>query len=193
MKLARALFALHLAALAFAVGGIVVALPHPALWSSSPLGATVFKFGMGGGGVLYLLLGAATMLTFGLATLGPRRTLLFFAVATLLPLAAELLGTGTGWPFGAYSYTDGLGLKVAGRVPFTVPLSWFYMGFASYLLAARLSRRWQRSWLGARRRGARRRADSDSRRLRRRASPPRLRRDGAAESGAARRPASRRE
>jgi uncharacterized membrane protein len=142
MRLARLFFVVHLLALAFGVGGLVIALPHPELWSGSPMGAAVFTFGMQRTGSLYIVLGAATMLTFGLAMLGSRRTLLFFALATLLPLGAELLGTGTGWPFGAYSYTDGLGLKIAGRVPFTVPLSWFYMGFTSYLLATRVVQRW---------------------------------------------------
>jgi putative membrane protein len=50
-----------------------------------------------------------------------------------------LIGTGTGWPFGNYEYTSGLGYKVLGRVPFTIPLSWFYVGFASYLLINRLA------------------------------------------------------
>jgi uncharacterized membrane protein len=156
MRPARLFFVLHLAALAFGVGGLIIAMPHPELWSGSPMGAAVFQFGMQRTGSLYIVLGAATMLTFGLTVLGPRRTLLFFVLATVLPLGAELLGTGTGWPFGAYSYTDGLGLKIAGRVPFTVPLSWFYMGFTSYLLAtcvvARLIRRprpWHAVLLGA--------------------------------------------
>ena len=144
MRLARFFFVLHLAALAFGVGGLIIALPHPELWSGSPMGAAVFRFGMQRTGSLYIVLGAATMLTLGLGRLGPWRTMLFFILATVLPLGAELLGTGTGWPFGAYSYTDGLGLKILGRVPFTVPLSWFYMGFTSYLLATRVVERWAR-------------------------------------------------
>ena len=47
----------------------------------------------------------------------------------------KLLGTSTGFPFGDYSYLSGLGYKIAGLVPFTIPLSWFYVGFASYLIA----------------------------------------------------------
>ncbi|MCS7003301.1 MAG: carotenoid biosynthesis protein, partial [Dehalococcoidia bacterium] len=61
----------------------------------------------------------------------------FFGASTLISLSFELLGTGTGLPFGAYAYTGGLGpLIEIGRaaVPFTIPLSWFYMGFAAYLL-----------------------------------------------------------
>lgn len=52
-----------------------------------------------------------------------------------LSLSSELLGTSTGFPFGAYGYLSGLGYKVAGLVPFTIPLSWFYMGLCCYVLA----------------------------------------------------------
>jgi putative membrane protein len=52
-----------------------------------------------------------------------------------ISLSSELLGTSTGFPFGAYSYLSGLGYKVAGLVPFTIPLSWFYMGLCCYVLA----------------------------------------------------------
>src|SRR5437870_3167852 len=59
-------------------------------------------------------------------------------------LAAELVGTGTGWPFGSYTYGDALGSKVLERVPIAIPLSWFSLGLTSYLLArivlARLGR-----------------------------------------------------
>jgi putative membrane protein len=89
--------------------------------------------------MVYILLGAAVMLLFGAATLGWRKTATFFAVATLLPLTAELIGTSTGWPFGHYEYTDLLGAKILGKVPFTIPLSWFYMGFAAYLLASAIT------------------------------------------------------
>ncbi|MEX2314824.1 MAG: carotenoid biosynthesis protein, partial [Thermomicrobiales bacterium] len=116
-----------------------IALPHPEWWADSRYGADVFNFGMQYGGSLHIILGAATMLSFGGLTIGWRRTLTFFTVTVTLSLASELFGTGTGWPFGNYEYTDGLGYKVLGRVPFTIPLSWFYVGFASYLLMNRLA------------------------------------------------------
>jgi putative membrane protein len=87
------------------------------------------------GGSLHIILGAATMFAFGVATIGLRRTGTFFVVAYVLSLTSELLGTGTGWPFGNYAYTSFLGYKVLDHVPFTIPLSWFYVGFSSYLLA----------------------------------------------------------
>jgi putative membrane protein len=55
--------------------------------------------------------------------------------AISLSLCSELLGTSTGFPFGHYRYLSGLGYKIAGLVPFTIPLSWFYLGFSAYIIA----------------------------------------------------------
>jgi putative membrane protein len=149
VKLVASLLCVHLLGLAFGLGGLLIALPHPELWAGSSTASTVFTFGMQHGGAVHILFGAATMVAFGLYALGWRRTLIFFALGTILPLSAELLGTSTGWPFGGYAYTDGLGAKIAGRVPYSVPLSWFYMGFASYLLACVITgtRQGRRTWL----------------------------------------------
>lgn len=139
-KLMRWLFGAHLFALIFGLVGLIVIMPHPDLLIGFGLSPRDVSASIAGGqrytGSLHILLGAAAVLTFGLLYVGRRKTLIFFAIATLLPLGMELLGTGTGWPFGAYSYTANLGYKVLGRVPFTIPLSWFYMGFTSYLLAS---------------------------------------------------------
>jgi putative membrane protein len=140
MTLARSLLVAHAAALVFGLAGMLIALPHPELWASSPLGEQVFAFGMHYAGALHMLLGAAAMLTFGVAALGWRRTAIFFVAACSLSLSAELIGTSTGYPFGNYEYTAGLGAKILGRVPFSIPLSWFYMGLASFLLGGVLSR-----------------------------------------------------
>lgn len=59
------------------------------------------------------------------------------AVAVFISLTAELVGTGTGLPFGEYRYSGLLGYKVADRVPALVPLSWFLMALPAYALAAR--------------------------------------------------------
>lgn len=52
-----------------------------------------------------------------------------------LSLTSELLGTGLGIPFGAYSYSELLGARWLGRVPWVIPLSWFLMALPSYALA----------------------------------------------------------
>jgi uncharacterized membrane protein len=90
---------------------------------------------MTGGGVVYIVLGALTVFLHGYLSLGLRSITLFFVPAVVLSLGSELLGTSTGFPFGHYAYLSGLGYKIAGLVPFTIPLSWFYLGFSAYLLA----------------------------------------------------------
>ena len=150
MKIVTILFLCHIIALVVGLTGLLIELPHPELWSSSPIGVAVFQFGIHYIGSLHILLGAATMLLFGLFFVGTRKTLIFFAASTVISLSMELLGTSTGFPFGPYAYTDFLGYKVLGHVPFSIPLSWFYMGFTAYLLAnlliARTTWRWQTLW-----------------------------------------------
>jgi uncharacterized membrane protein len=125
----------HAMAAVFGLAGIVIALRHPELWAGTGTGEWLFSFGMRYGGMLQIALGAAAVFAFGIATLGFRRTATFFVAATTLSLAAELVGTGTGWPFGSYTYGDALGPKVLERVPIAIPLSWFSLGLTSYLLA----------------------------------------------------------
>lgn len=142
MKLVKTLFFSHLAALAFGLGGLLIALPHPELWQNSTFAVQVFQFGISYAGSLHIVLGAAAVLLFGLTIIGVRKTLIFFVVATTIPLGMELLGTSTGFPFGPYAYTGFLGFKIAGLVPYSIPLSWFYMGFTSYILASSIAARW---------------------------------------------------
>ncbi|MFL5657563.1 MAG: carotenoid biosynthesis protein [Ktedonobacteraceae bacterium] len=150
MRTVKILFYFHLAALMFGLGGLLIALPHPELWDNNPFAVEVFNFGTRYAGSLHILFGAATMLFFGLLFVGTRKTLIFFVVATMIPLSMELLGTSTGFPFGPYSYTSFLGFKIAGLVPYSIPLSWFYMGFTSYILAsgivASLGTRYRTAW-----------------------------------------------
>ena len=135
---------LHALALVLGLFGILIAIPHPELWAGRPADAAFFAFAVNKTGGTAMFLGAIAMLAYGFAALGARRTLIFFFAATVISAAAELTGTKTGWPFGGYEYTDFLGPKLLGRVPIAVPLSWFYMGFASFVLADAIAA--QRAW-----------------------------------------------
>jgi carotene biosynthesis associated membrane protein len=141
MRLARLLLIAHLAALGFGLAGILIAIPNPQLWADQAWGLKVFNFGITYAGSLHIVLGALAMFTFGVYALGWRRTAIFFALSVPISLSAELIGTGTGWPFGNYAYTNFLGYKIAGHVPFSIPLSWFYVGFASLLLGSVIASR----------------------------------------------------
>lgn len=72
-----------------------------------------------------------------------RPALLAFVAVYLVSLTSELLGTSYGVPFGAYSYTSLLGLKWFDRVPLLIPLSWFTMSWAVWVIA----RRWAKGWV----------------------------------------------
>ncbi len=135
------LFVAHLSALIFGLVGLLIMLPNPNLWNDDPRAVDVFNWSMEHAGATHILLGAATMFAVGVLTLGWRKTAIFAVVSTCLSLASELIGTGLGWPFGNYAYTDFLGWKVLDRVPYTIPLSWFYMGLASYLLGGLIAAR----------------------------------------------------
>ncbi|HBB35744.1 MAG TPA: carotenoid biosynthesis protein [Cyanobacteria bacterium UBA8803] len=143
----------HIFAMAFGLAGLLIVLPHPELIASlSPMGQTLFRWSMSGGGVVYIILGAAAVAIYAYRTLGLWQWLTFMVPAVLLSLSSELLGTSTGFPFGHYGYLNGLGYKIAGLVPFTIPLSWFYLGLVSYLLArvgleAKVTSRTRLSWL----------------------------------------------
>ncbi len=136
MRGIKILFLCHLAALLFGVAGLLVMLPHPEFWSWNPVLIEVFNFGITYAGSLHIIFGAATMLLFGLLFVGTRKTLIFFIASTIISLSMELIGTSTGFPFGPYSYTSFLGFKILDHVPYSIPLSWFYMGFTSYILAS---------------------------------------------------------
>ena len=135
-RIPTVLFVAHLGALVFGLVGLLIMLPNPDLWSGDPRAVRVFDWSMEHAGATHIIFGALVMFAWGVVALGWRKTSIFFAVSYTLSLGFELFGTGTGWPFGNYAYTDFLGYKVLDKVPYTIPLSWFYMGLASYLLGA---------------------------------------------------------
>lgn len=126
----------HIVSMVFGLAGLLLILPNPDLiLSLPPIGMAVFQWSMAGGGVAYIVFGAAAVALYAYRTLGLRAALTFLVPSMCLSLSSELLGTSTGFPFGHYHYLSGLGYKIAGLVPFTIPLSWFYMGLVCYLLA----------------------------------------------------------
>lgn len=126
----------HIVSKAFGLAGLLLVVPHPELiLNFAGAGQTAMQWSMAGGGVTDILFGTVAVSIYAYRTLGLRQTLAFMLPSVFLSLGSELLGTSTGFPFGDYSYLSGLGYKIAGLVPFTIPLSWFYMGFASYLIA----------------------------------------------------------
>ncbi len=132
----RSFLIAHILSMAFGLAGLLLVLPNPNFILNLPdFGKTAFSWSMAGGGVVYMLLGTAAISIYAYRTLGVWHWLSFMIPAIFISLGSELLGTSTGFPFGHYHYLSGLGYKIAGLVPFTIPLSWFYLGFAAYLIA----------------------------------------------------------
>lgn len=68
-----------------------------------------------------------------------RAALIAFAAVYVVSLGSELMGTGLGVPFGPYSYTSLLGPKWFALVPLLIPLSWFTMSWACWVIARQSS------------------------------------------------------
>jgi uncharacterized membrane protein len=136
MRVERILTIGHIVSMAFGLAGLLIVLPNADLIAALPeIGKTAFGWSMVGGGVVYMLLATAAVAIYAYRTLGMWHCLGFMIPAIGLSLCSELLGTSTGFPFGHYHYLSGLGYKIAGLVPFTIPLSWFYLGFSAYIIA----------------------------------------------------------
>ncbi len=126
----------HIISMVFGLAGLLLVLPNPQFIASlPPIGQSAFSWSMIGGGVVYMILGWAAVAVYAYRQLGAWYCFGFMIPALGISLTSELLGTSTGFPFGAYHYLSGLGYKIAGLVPFTIPLSWFYLGLSSYLVA----------------------------------------------------------
>ena len=128
----------HILSMFFGLAGIILVLPNTefqAKLAQFDWGRTIFGWSMAGGGVMYMLLGTLAVAFYAYRTIGKWHWLSFMLPAIFLSLGSELLGTSTGFPFGNYRYISGLGYKIAGLVPFTIPLSWFYLGFSAYVIA----------------------------------------------------------
>jgi uncharacterized membrane protein len=101
--------------------------------------------------VLTVLAFAAASVSHALAVRGGTWTALLVLVVVPGAFVAELVGVGTRFPFGDYSYSHRLGPLVAG-VPLLVPLAWLMMAYPCLLMARLLvghiaQNRWQHTSL----------------------------------------------
>jgi len=110
----------------------------PPEWLQTPSSQAALRIGWRFGGPTCVVLGALAGLLHAAGRLGRSRAVAIFAVAFSISLTSELLGTSTGYPFGPYSYTDRLGYRIGGLVPFNIPTSWFFMLYCSLAICGRL-------------------------------------------------------
>ncbi len=138
-RAARSLLVAHVALIAFSTVALTTFLAgNPPAWLATEPAQTIYRYGWMLSGPSYVLLGAAAIFFHAAYRFGVPRALGLLAAGTLLSLSAELIGTSTGLPFGPYSYTTLLGYRIGGLVPFPIPLSWFYMVYASLAITGRI-------------------------------------------------------
>lgn len=95
-------------------------------------------------GFMSWLTPATTLLTFSFALLhaglrlGWPRAILMAVVVFIISIGFESVGVLTGAIYGPYHYTDQLGIKFLGLVPLLIPVAWFMMMYASYVIAGQL-------------------------------------------------------
>lgn len=126
------------------LGTIALKLYPPILQLFAPLGIAYPDLVKGPTWLYNSLLPLLPLLAY--ARTHPKALLAFFAFwGTLCGGMSELMGTTTGFPFGAYAYGDWLGPKLLDHVPYLIPPSWFAMSLLSLDLASRVSaRRYER-------------------------------------------------
>jgi uncharacterized membrane protein len=73
------------------------------------------------------------------ATEGSGFTAIFFAISAVVSYSFEEIGVRTGAIYGAYRYSDMLGIKI-GDVPAIIPLAWFMMIYPAWIVARAILR-----------------------------------------------------
>ncbi len=86
----------------------------------------------------YMVTLPALVFVLYLPRIGWRRSVLAVIWGSFVGMMAELIGTGTGLPFGEYAYTAFLNPKIMGEVPWFIPPSWYAVSMVSLDLAGRL-------------------------------------------------------
>lgn len=140
-RIANGLLATHAVMIVFATAAMVTILAgsFPVLMEG-PYTAQAFAFGWKWAGQLTVVSGAIATLVLTRALFGWQRAALLFVASVSIALSSELAGTITDLPFGPYDYTQMLGYRIGGEVPYPIPVSWYYMLFASVAITARIAR-----------------------------------------------------
>ena len=85
--------------------------------------------------------GAGAMLLHALLAYGTRYAITYLFFTFFLALTIEHIGVMTQWPFGNYSYSGDLGLKIF-EVPLVVPFAWIMMAHPVLTAARRIAGNW---------------------------------------------------
>ncbi len=139
LRLARllliVLFCLFCVAYPLAVIGVAFDVPSP--------------FSLGAAGSALLFLEGALVLLACVPFFGWRRTLTVGLLIIVLSYFVEAVGVNTGFPFGAYLYTNTLWPRLPGGVPLAVMFAWLLIVLGAYSWVRTTGSRLGRALLGA--------------------------------------------
>ena len=118
------------------------------IWALSMIMVPIVKWTLGADAIYPLISFSVIIQAAAVASIlyfawGGRLTLKVAGIVFLFTLGAEILGSSTGFPFGAYAYTDKLQPQL-GHVPLLVPMAWFMMLPSAWAIAQHYR---QKMWL----------------------------------------------
>ena len=85
--------------------------------------------------------GAGAMLLHALLAFGARYAFTYLGFTFFFALIVEHIGVATSWPFGEYTYSPDLGLRIF-EVPLVVPFAWIMMAHPVLVLSRRIAGHW---------------------------------------------------
>ena len=113
----------------------VLVLRFAAMWLDAFVGVSIPVPARGN--IEFTLVFTAFSVLHAGCVLGWRRAAAFFALCAVVTWSFEAVGIATGLVYGAYHYGTWLGPKL-GAVPVIIPLAWFMMVYASWIVASLL-------------------------------------------------------
>ncbi|MCX8029146.1 MAG: carotenoid biosynthesis protein [Brevinematales bacterium] len=87
---------------------------------------------------IFILLTLFTSFLVGIISLGVSKTTILLIITFIVSFILELSSTYNGFPYGLYKYSDKMGFKLLGEVPFLIPLSWFSIILPSLVISYKL-------------------------------------------------------
>ncbi len=80
---------------------------------------------------------------------GPKKALVIILIFSIVPIVVESIGISTGFPYGGFHYTDRMGFKIFGLVPWSVAFAFAPLVLGSLTIASRLRKAYVVLPLGA--------------------------------------------
>ncbi|MFW9910341.1 MAG: carotenoid biosynthesis protein [Candidatus Thorarchaeota archaeon] len=89
---------------------------------------------------VFIVVLAVPSFYFVIKWLGAKKGIILILIFAVLPIVVEAIGISTGIPYGGFHYTDQMGYKILGLVPWSVAFAFGPLVFGCLVLAARFTK-----------------------------------------------------